>query len=359
MFLKSMKMKNLSWIFIAVLLISAILYVATSTHTASAQQTTPTTLVYVDPSSSVFTAPPTVGTTFNVSVTVANVTGLAGAQFTLSWDPTLLRCVGMTEVLFHNVTPTADLDNIWDLSPGINNTAGTAGYAFTWMDLTEAEGDGSCPINVNATTFPPDGSEPLAVLTFNITSVPGVNMFSECNFTLASPVKLSGIPVAGIPPVLANTPVNGNYEVYGPPLVTVTPITNTWTGITDNVTTDLSYASLVPGSMTYDNATYTLSFNVTGTAGTTAYVNVTVPTDIVSLNQTTDQWIVTVNGTPVTPISISSNATDTFFYIAVSFDQGVPITITGTLPEFPVLMMLPLLATATMLAVELRRRRRM
>jgi hypothetical protein len=353
MFAKSMKMKNLNWIFIAVLLISAVLCAATSIHPASAQQT-PTTLVFVNPSSSVFINP-TVGTTFNVNVTIANVTDLAGAQFTLSWNASLLNCIGITENLFHTVTPSSDWSNIWSLALNYNNTAGTASYAQTWMSLTEAESDGSCPINVNMTTFPPDGSVALAVLTFNVTSVPGVNMFSECNFTLASPVKLG---TSSVPPaVIANTIVNGNYEVYGPPLVTVAPVTNAWSGITDNVTTDLFYASLVPSSMAYDNSTYTLSFNVTGTAGTTAYVNVTAPTDIISLNQTTDQWKVTVNGTQVTPI-ISSNSTDTSFYVAVSFDQGIPITITGTIPELPMLMMIPLLATVMMFAVELRRRRR-
>jgi hypothetical protein len=350
MFPKTMKMKNLNWIFIAVLLISAMLYAATNIHTASAQQTTP--LVYVDPSSSVFTSP-TVGTTFNVNVTVANVTGLAGAEFTLSWNASLLSCINMTENLFHTLTPSADWGNIWNLELDYNNTAGTASYAQTWMDLPTAEADGYAPANINTTTFPPDGSLAFVVLTFNITSVPGVNMFSECNFTLTSPVKLSN---ANANPI-ANTIVNGNYEVYGPPEVNVTSVSNPWTGITDNITT-VTNATLVPDSMSYDNATYTLSFNVTGTAGTTGYVNVTVPTDIVSLNQTTDQWIVTVNGTQVTPI-ISSNATDTFFYITVSFDQGVPITITGTLPEFPTLMMIPLLATATMFAVVLRKRRRM
>jgi hypothetical protein len=352
MFPNSIKMKKLNWIFIAVLLISAILYAATSIHTASAQQTAPT-LVFINPSSSVFTNP-TVGTTFTVNVTIANVTDLAGVQFALSWNSSFLSCTSITENLFHTVTPSADWSNIWSLALSYNNTAGTASYAQTWMSLSEAESDGSCPINANVTTFPPDGSIALAVLTFNITSVPGVNMFSECDFTLTSPVKLS-TPTAS---AISSTIVNGNYEVYGPPLVTVTPVTNAWSGITDNVTTDLFYASLVPGSMAYDNSTYTLSFNVTGTAGTTAYVNVTAPTDIIRLNQTTDQWIVYVNGTQVTPI-ISSNATDTSFYVAVTFDQGVPIKIIGTLPELPALMMIPLLATVTMVAVALRRRRRM
>jgi len=349
MFPKSMKMKNLSWIFIAVLLISAMLYAATSIHTASAQQTMP--LVFVDPSTIVFNAP-TVGTTFNVNVTVANTTGLAGAQFTLSWNSSLLTCIGMTENLFHTVTPSADSSNIWGLTLSYSNTAGTASYAQTWMDLSTAETDGYAPANITTTTFPPYGKLALAVLTFNITSVPAVNAFSECSFTLTG-VKLSDVNALPI----THTVANGSYEIYGPPQTTVTSISNTWTGITDNITT-VTNASLVPSSMAYNNNTYTLSFNLTGPIGTTGYVNVTVPTDLISLNKTTDQWTVTVNGTPVTPI-ISSNATDTFFYIANITFSTEPITITGTLPEFPELMMIPLLATVTMIAVGLRKRRRM
>ena len=347
MFLKSMKMKNLNWIFIAVLLIAAMLYAATSIHTVSAQVTTAS--VFISPSSSVFTNP-TVGTTFNVSVTIANVTGLAGAQWSLSWNASLLSCVGMTENLYHTVTPSDDWSNIWDLALKYNNTAGTASYAQAWLDIPTAESDGYCPANINATTYPPNGSLAFAIFTFNITSVPATNMISQCSFTLTG-MKLSDVNAASI----ANTVTNGNYEVIGPPQTTVTAISNTWTGITDNVTT-VTNATLVPSSMTFNNNTYTLSFNLTGTEGTTGYVNVTVPTDLISLNKTTDLWNVTVNGTSVTPI-ISSNATDTFFYITTTFST-VPITIQGTLPEFTALMMIPLLATATMVAIVFRKRRR-
>jgi len=343
-----MNMKNLSWIFIAVLLISAMLYAATNIHTASAQQTTP--VVFVDPSSSVFSAS-AIGTTFNVNVTVANVTGFAGAQWALSWNASLLRCTSITENLFHTVTPSDDSGNIWDLTLTYNNTAGTANYAQAWMDLSTAEADGYAPANITTTTFPPDGKLALAVLTFNITSVPAVNALSECSFTLTS-VKLSDVNALPI----THTVANGNYEIYGPPQTTVTSISNTWTGITDNVTT-VTNASLVAGSMAYNNNTYTLSFNLTGTTGTTGYVNVTIPTDLIKLNKTTDQWTVTVNGTPVTPI-ITSNLTDTFFYITNITFSTEPITITGTVPEFPTLMMIPLLATVTMVAVGLRKRRR-
>ena len=343
---KNLKIKNLDWIFIGVLLISFTLYGATTLHIASAQATT--TTVFLDPPSILFNAP-SVGTTFTVNVTLANVTGLAGAQFTLSWNASLLTCTNIKENLYHTLTPSDFQDNIWSLALKYNNTAGTADYAQAWLDLGSAQTNGYAPANVTTATFPPDGRLALAVLTFNITSVPAVNMFSECNFTLTT-VKLSDVLAAKI----NNTAVNGHYKIYGPPEITNTPIVNN--GTTYTVTT-VTNASVVPGTMTYDNTTYSLSFNLTGTDGTTGYVNVTIPTNLISLNKTTDQWTVTVNNTTVTPI-ISSNATDTFFYITTTFSTE-PIKITGTVPEFPTLMLIPLLATVTMVAVELRRRRRM
>ena len=345
---KNLKSKGFLWIFAGILILSAMLFSASTLPKCSADTSSP--LLLVVPAQTTLTSP-TIGTLFNVSVDIANTTGFAGVQFTLSWNTSFLMCTQMTEVLYHNVTPTSYWSNIWDLSPGIDNTAGTGGYAVTYLNGGLAVSDGYSPINVTTANFP-DGEETVDTFTFNVTSVPPPSNVYQSDFTLGGVVigDVSGAPITV-------TSVNGQLMITGPPAVNVTSVSNPWTGITDNITT-VSNATLVQDSMTYDNNTYTLSFNLTGTEGTTGYVNVTVPTDIVSLNQTTDQWIVTVNGTPVTPI-ISSNATDTFFYITVSFDQGVPITITGTLPEFSTLMMIPLLATATMVVVVLRRRRRM
>jgi len=102
-----------------------------------------------------YVEPPTISnvalvpkTTFNVSVNVANIPaspGLAGVQFTLSWDPTLLKGVGMQEIMFHQVTPESDWSNIWTLTNDVEN--GSASYAYTFIDLSTATTDGYCPIN--------------------------------------------------------------------------------------------------------------------------------------------------------------------------------------------------------------------
>lgn len=128
-------------------------------------------IVYVDPPMIVNqTLVP--NTTFNVSVKVDNIPadptntsiGLAGVEFKLTWDPTLLNCTDMQEILFHSVTPEASWSNIWAIGGGIkiNNTAGYASYAYTWQDIALAISDGYAPISGNHT---------VANLTFKVKAV--------------------------------------------------------------------------------------------------------------------------------------------------------------------------------------------
>jgi hypothetical protein len=80
------------------------------------------------------------GKSINVSVNVDNIPanpGLAGAQFIFSYDPTLLSVGGFEEVMFHNVTPPSEWDNIWAIKHQINNTAGRLEYAYTWQEITQ------------------------------------------------------------------------------------------------------------------------------------------------------------------------------------------------------------------------------
>ena len=97
---------------------------------------------------------------FNVSVKVDNLVDLVAVQWSLTWDPTLLRAVNMTEIMFHEVTPQSEWDNIW----GIRNRIyfGRAQYAYLWQDLGRAETGGYLPISGNHT---------LAIITFEVLGV--------------------------------------------------------------------------------------------------------------------------------------------------------------------------------------------
>jgi hypothetical protein len=120
-----------------------------------------TVRVYVDPP---LLADPLLvpGTLFNVSLNVDNIPadpGLVGVQFRFFYDPALLSVRVFEEVMFHNVTPPSEWDNIWELMHRINNTGGYLDYAYTWQDLWRAIDGGYAPITGNHT---------MAIITFEV-----------------------------------------------------------------------------------------------------------------------------------------------------------------------------------------------
>lgn len=127
-------------------------------HVARAVESGPA-IVYVDPPSIISSGP-----FFNVTVKTDNVNpspGMQGLQFKLTWDPAVLEGVEMIEVMFHNVTPPSEWDNIWQLKLELNNTEGLAFYGVTWQDNSRATNAGYAPISGNHT---------IAIITFQVKS---------------------------------------------------------------------------------------------------------------------------------------------------------------------------------------------
>jgi hypothetical protein len=346
MFPKNVKTRNFHWMLMSILVVSAMIFSATI-RTASADATAQ---VFVDPPQLIINAA-TVGQSFKVNVTIANVTSLAGVEFLLNWNSSLLTCYDITENLFHTVTPQGEWENIWSIKLTKNNTAGTAQYAQTYQDLIRATDGGYAPINITTANYP-EGKLTIAVLTFNITQVPATNTFIDGNLTLL-PVKLGdNQPLSQ--PIPVNV-TNGHYTIYGPPETLTSSVT--YGGNTYNITT-VTNASVVPDSMSFtkfNDTQYLLDFNVTGTDGSTGYVNVTIPKALMSINPD-DQWKVKVNGTDVTPTWVD-DATNWYVYFTTSLSTK-PVEIIGTVPEFT-LLVIPLLMAVTLIAVGIRRRRRL
>jgi uncharacterized protein YcnI len=343
----NLKSKGFHWVLISILIISATLYSASTFHTCSAASTGSPT-VFVDPPQSVLTNP-TVGTLFNVSVSIANITAFEGAQFTISWNTSVLACTKIYEILYHTVTPPDSWDNIWPIKLSINKTGGYADYAQTYQDTGAAISGGYAPINITTANYPPEGKLALATLTFNVTAVPPTNMYYACDLALSNVVigDIAGVPIP-------TTNANGQYVTYGPP---ETLSHNVVKDSTTYIVQTVSNASVVQGSMTYI-ANYTINFNITSApnGGTTAFVNVTIPKNFIALeNEATDHWTVTVNGSPVTP-TIAEDGTNTYLYFTTGLSTKT-VMIIGTIPEFPVLMFIPLLMIVTLIALGLRRRR--
>jgi hypothetical protein len=173
--------------------------------------------VFVDPLDTVLQSPPLVsGSTFTVNVSIANITGLVGVQFRLSWDPTLLRCQDMQEVLFHTVTPVFSWSNLWNLELAFNNTGGYAVYAQAWRDAIAAVGDGYAPVNVTTANFPSEGKLTLATLTMRVGKTPPFRSSVSCalglSYVIAGDMNAHSIPLKTI---------NGTYELnWSPPVMT-------------------------------------------------------------------------------------------------------------------------------------------
>jgi hypothetical protein len=134
----------------------------------------PELTIYVDPSK-LENASWGTGSTFYVSVRMnSNVvhSGVVGLQFNLTWNPAILEAVDMTEIMFHEVTPSGESDNIWQIMHKINNTGGYLVYAYAFMDVKTAILGGYAPITGNHT---------LASIAFRVkdTGTSGLNL-TDC-----------------------------------------------------------------------------------------------------------------------------------------------------------------------------------
>lgn len=103
--------------------------------------------LYIDPPAIIDqTLVPT--STFNITVKVDNIPadpGLVGLEFNITWNPSLLNGVAVQEIMFHEVTPPALWDNIWQIKKVVANNS--VNYAFTFQDISAAISGGYAPIS--------------------------------------------------------------------------------------------------------------------------------------------------------------------------------------------------------------------
>jgi hypothetical protein len=338
-------MRNFALIIISMLMVSAILFSATTIRPALAQP--PTGMFLVPQDTVLYNAE--VGTTFGLNVSIANVTNFVGLQWTLSWNSSLVNCTGIAENLFNTVTPAAFQDNIWKIVTKFNNTLGTVEYGRTYQEMSTALSDGYAPINITTSAYPEGLAT--AMLNFTVTLAPPVKSFYECDFNFdvvnVGDTNATNLNVTG---------QNGHYRIYGPPETTETTIT--WNAVNYTVTT-VTNATFVTGSMTFENLSansYKLEFSLVGTEGDTDYVNVTIPRTLMDIG-TGDTWNVTVNGDPLTPV-VTTDENNTYIYVIAPFTLSNTVDVLGTIPEYA-LLFIPLLMASTLVAFALRRRRKL
>jgi hypothetical protein len=167
-------------------------------------------LMFVDPQDNSFPPPyMTVGSTFDINITLFNITGIAGIQFYVTWDPTLLNCTNMTEVVYHKWTPSAHWGNIQSIRLEYNNTGGYADYGQLWGDLSAAREDGYAPGNITTTTNPPNGTQTVATLTMMVVKLP-----TMAEGSLSCPLNIT---VAKVGDMDANSIINSDLGIGNPP----------------------------------------------------------------------------------------------------------------------------------------------
>jgi hypothetical protein len=155
-----------------------------------------------------------VGEVFNLTIEAYIPSpGAVGIQLLLTWDPTILTGISLTDVIFHNVTPPSEWSNIWVISDAINNTAGYASYAYLFQSLTRATG-------YSPPYAPIIGNYTVAVLTLEGIG-PG---FSSLNFNVLKVGDLQSKPIPA-------TSIGGTVKVGSPaPKITIISPTNTTYG---------------------------------------------------------------------------------------------------------------------------------
>lgn len=202
------------------------------------------------------------GTVFSVNVIIENIPadpGMAGVEFKVSWDPTVLNVLNMTEVMFHNVTPPSEWSNIWAVENEINNTVGFVFYAYTWQDGNQARNGGYSPISGNYT---------LATITLEAMEVGSTTLnFSTVIVGDPSAEALICSPdLTYLTPLLPSLIIDGNVRVFSGfgDDVAVTDVTADSAWVYQGFIANISVTLLGEGDFD-ENVTVTVYYN--GTEG--------------------------------------------------------------------------------------------
>jgi hypothetical protein len=103
---------------------------------------------------------------FTLNITLIDAHDVAGIQFKVTWNSTILTCTSATMPSGHFMDPEgveAAEGNLWLLIPnGVKKYTGYADYGVTYQDMGMAQSRGTAPRSGNGT---------LAVLTMNATAV--------------------------------------------------------------------------------------------------------------------------------------------------------------------------------------------
>ena len=181
-----------------IIVLTSLLSINALPYKTYANSSDSTPRIYVDPPE-IIDETLTPNITFTIAIKLENVplnANLVGVQFRVSWDPTVLECIGMEEILYHNVTPPEEWGNIWRLGHLI--TDDHIEYAYTWMDMTSAFEKGYAPISGNHT---------VATITLKVKGIGATTL--QLSETILGDIDMNNIP---------HVAKNGYFRNAPPPL---------------------------------------------------------------------------------------------------------------------------------------------
>ena len=280
--------------------------------TSAITQMNPTTTVYLDPPTINGTA---IAEEFRVDMNIRDSPNMTGWKAGVTFNATLLQCIGFDEGGFLS---SAGLF-LWKKT--INNTLGVLTAECTLLMGAKTSGDGR-----------------LAYATFRVIAT-GVSDLHLRDVQASDWIDSTEIMI----------PIN-IIDVYTV-VVDATPYTvvtvSNSTGKTAEYGSGFYDHAFIPGEE--------LRFNVTGPYP--GFSNVTVPETLMS--GALDGWNVTIDGTPLSTEERTVTSNDTHYSVYFTYSEGnhaIQITSPYVVPEFPTVILTPLLFILTLIAVFLGKR---
>lgn len=308
----------------------SLMFIAPFAGTARAQSST---VLAISPSNYTFyanyTTPPA---TLTFNITLTNVINLTSWQIGIQWDPAILKYKNMS-------IPT--------------------NHIFAGQSILTAGPDNTNPAIVVYGAALAPGGVPFAGS--------GIVAQLELNVTQGGlmPPAFSTIAFEGIGVDTFLLDKDGNdisstntNSLYTNAYLTGNIVTHTIAGSSNLVTTQ-SNGTIEPNSAGINIVNKTISFNVTGTAGDTAFLYAILPKDVINVTAFSN-WNVTVNGVKQPSPQLTENATHTFVFAMFPFASQVTLGVQGNwiIPELSSMLIILIIASSATVAIAKSRTRR-
>lgn len=271
---------------------------------------------YLSPSNNIFATSSTlVGHRFNVTFWAESVTNMLAYQFAVYYNNTLLNATRAWR---------PEWDPEWVF---YGQATATTKPSFEPDNVLIAD---TLIYSEDTQLF--NGTGKLGVVEFEILIAPTTEKFS-CELNITNSLTYWSSPKTPVPQKHYPSRQNGYYEYLYNGIFRQELTHEISIGEQTFYVATLSNASI--SDLTFNGSLYMISLNARGISGTIAYLNITIPKNLLCLeNETEDTWHVYVNESEIVP-EVVTNTTHTSLYIEFS-SSTVFVRFIGTwaVPEF-------------------------